>query len=65
MSVGVGDKEDRILDGVNSALKEREEVTETSRRENFEGVSQMQNLVTKMSRMSVKIELSAVISQAK
>ena len=63
-STNVGDdKQDRVLDRANKVLQEQGEVTETSGIENIQGVPQMQNSATKVSRMSVEIEPLAFMSQ--
>ena len=49
MSVSVRDKEDRILDGINSVQDEQGEVTETSISKKFQGVPQTQKSATEMS----------------
>ena len=64
MSVSVEDKEDSILDGVNSVQDKQGEVMETDWSKKIQGVSQMQKSATKMSRMTVKIKPPASISEA-
>ena len=64
-SFSVEDKEDSILDGVNSVQDEQEEVMETEWSKKIQGVSQTQKSATKMSRMTFKIKPPASISKAK